>query len=995
MNTESTLLNKIFEITKGDLANEHSRWPQIDLLYKNYSFVKLKRFSQVIGSNGQVESIDHQVEDLVSALHSQQLSFVYIITGDSNNIHIYYGVDKKAAKHELLVNLLDGVFSDVRLGIETPPFETIEKFDHAKLVCGIPSKKNEDSNRQRTHSRLERLCRGLFGQKWAYIVFSDPINSITTIEKINQITNEIRDIHSQFLLKGSPIDEKNRFAQRYIELLESSLKRYESGRISGMWNSEVYFLAEKKVTTELGKSILHGSYSGDESTPVPIRVIDCRKNEKKQLKLEPINTKECSLFAFPPQEEIPGYEVVDHTRFGVQSKNFDLDNNVSVKIGEIMDRGRQTGNYLKLPLNDLTKHGLIVGVTGSGKTNSCFSILEQAWNYGKGIPFLVIESAKSEYRQLSKSEKFSNIKIFTVGDERVSPLRLNPFEVPDGILVQTHIDYLKSLFSASFVLYPPMPYVLEQSIQEIYQDCGWNLSQNYNFRGSSNDRLYPTLNHLAKKIDAVVERMGYDSRITMDVKAGLMARINQLRIGGGKGPMFNTRKSIDPSILFDNPCIIELKQIVSDDEKAFIIGLILIRLYEYRESSTKPVHGNLLHITLIEEAHRLLRNVSTEQGNEISANPKGRAIEVFTNILSEIRAYGEGFLIAEQIPTKLTPDAIKNTNLKIIHRLVSEDDRKVVGGTMNIDDQQSRYLTTLEPGNGVAYTEGSNKPTLLKFEKNPLKDLFKYVSIADVKESMAPFWESNIELLAPYFGCQNCSKLKSDKYACDYIPHLGVDQTLQQASLRLFNTLRLSKPLVYDAYSDYRLLCVRDPVPRNNQYFYCSLTEFVELEIEKRGDYWGWAFKSINDINVLIADILIILNNKYKDFDRKTMEKEYGKNLTTLSNIFKKLHLIENTPFPGCNFCQEKCHYRFDVIMSTTKIDQQNFAETFMNPSIEMDVLGKVCLNFGKKCFHYKDVRSIKGAALCFAIQQFADVGLNLTNQENMASQVHRYLFEE
>jgi DNA helicase HerA-like ATPase len=875
MNTESTLLSKIFDITKGDLANEYAPWPPIDLLYNKYYFVKIKRFSLVIGSNSQVESIEHQVEDLVSALHSQHLSFVYMIIGDSNNVHIYYGIDKKAEKPDLLTNILGGVFSDVRLAIETPPFEPVEKFDHAKLVSGVPSTKNQDSNRQHTDCRLERLCRGLFGQKWAYIVLSDPINAITTIERINQITNEIRDVHSQFLLKGSPIDEKNRFAQRYIELLENSLKRYENGRVSGMWNSEIYFLAEKKVTAELGKSILHGSYSGNESTPVPIRVIDCQKNEKKQLNLEPINTKECSLFSFPPQEEFPGYEVVEYTRFGVQSKNYYLDNNVSVRIGEIMDRGMQTGNYLKLPLNDLTKHGLIVGVTGSGKTNSCFSILEQTWNYGKGIPFLVIESAKSEYRQLSSSQKFSNIKIFTVGDERVSPLRLNPFEVPDGVLVQTHIDYLKSLFSASFVLYPPMPYVLEQSIQEIYQDCGWNLSQNYNSRGSSNDRLYPTLNHLAKKIEAVVERMGYDSRITMDVKAGLMARVNQLRIGGGKGPMFNTRKSIDPSILFDHPCIIELKQIVNDDEKAFIIVLILIRLYEYRESNTKPIHGNLLHITLIEEAHRLLRNVSTEQGSEITANPKGRAIEVFTNILSEIRAYGEGFLIAEQIPTKLTPDAIKNTNLKIIHRLVSEDDRKAVGGTMNIDDQQSRFLTTLEPGNGVAYTEGSNKPILLQFEKKPLKDSFKSVSIADIKESMSAFWASNIELLAPYFGCHNCSNFKNGKYVCDYLPHLGTDQILQQAFLRLFNTLRLSKPLVYDAYSDYRLMCMRDPGPKNNQYIYCSLSEFVELEIEKRGDYWGWAFKSINDIYALTTDILYTLNDKYKDFERKNIEKEY------------------------------------------------------------------------------------------------------------------------
>ena len=262
----------------------------------------------------------------------------------------------------------------------------------------------------------------------------------------------------------------------------------------------------------------------------------------------------------------------------------------------------------------------------------------------------MVESAKSEYRALIENPRFRDLRVFTVGDDTASPLRLNPFEVPPGILIQTHIDYVKSLFSAAFVLYPPMPYVLEQSVQEIYEDRGWDVALNTNSRGSESDRSYPTLSDLAAKVPVIVDRMGYEQRITMDVKAGLLARINQLRLGGGKGLMLNTRRSVPDAVLFEAPCLLELKQIVSDDEKAFIIGLVLIRLYEYHEARQRKGHG-LVHLTLIEEAHRLLRNVSTEQGGD-SANPKGRAIEVFTNILSEIRAYGEGILVAEQIPVK-------------------------------------------------------------------------------------------------------------------------------------------------------------------------------------------------------------------------------------------------------------------------------------------------------------------------------------------------------
>jgi len=218
-----------------------------------------------------------------------------------------------------------------------------------------------------------------------------------------------------------------------------------------------------------------------------------------------------------------------------------------------------------------------------------------------------------------------------------------------------------------------------------------------------------------------------------------LARINQLRSGGGKGLMLASSVGIESSVLFGAPCILELKQIVSDDEKAFIIGLLLIRLYENYEGSSEAYAGRLRHVTLIEEAHRLLRNVSTEQGGEVTANPRGRAIEVFANILSEIRAYGEGFLIAEQIPVKLAPDAIKNTNLKIVHRLVAEDDRKALGSTMNLTESQTRYLSVLRSGEAVAFTEGMRKPVLLSISLSSLKANGRHIQVPTSDETCCRF----------------------------------------------------------------------------------------------------------------------------------------------------------------------------------------------------------------------------------------------------------------
>lgn len=266
-----------------------------------------------------------------------------------------------------------------------------------------------------------------------------------------------------------------------------------------------------------------------------------------------------------------------------------------------------------------------------------------------------------------------------------------------------------------------MPYVLEQSLEELYQDHGWDLTRNINTRGAGPARGFPTLTDLYGKVGAVVDRMGYDEQITMNVRSGLQARINQLRVGGGKGLMLDTRRSVPIDDLFGAPCILELKQVVSDDEKAFMMGLVLIRLHEHYESGIGAPQPGLRHVTLIEEAHRLLRNTPSQLGSEVVANPKGHAIEVFANILSEIRAYGEGMLIAEQVPVKLTPDAIKNTSLKVVHRLLAEDDRRAVGETIGLTPSQSRYLRTLEVGEAVAFAEGVRTPVLVSVPKTAAK----------------------------------------------------------------------------------------------------------------------------------------------------------------------------------------------------------------------------------------------------------------------------------
>lgn len=604
--------------------------------------------------------------------------------------------------------------------------EKLKSLPYVSVITGTPTVKAEPS--ATGLDQIERLIRGMQGTNWAYLVVTRSVQrrELRSLEK--SVLKELKDITDTEQSAGVELP----VAQKYKERLQKFSEKIDTGKKRGLWHVATYMLAGDSATLSKGKSIVQAVLGGADSQPDAIRTLDYGHHSDYIHRLAQIttpappspgqiqyphkflsalNSNELTAMLHLPTEEVPGFFIRADAMFASDLSRKHLSEE-AIAIGAVSKDGRLTGEQYRLELPDFCRHVLIAGTTGAGKTNSVFHLLRQFWSQDIPIPCLIIEPAKTEYRPLLHSELGADLQIFTLGDETTSPFRLNPFEIGPRVSVQTHIDNLNAVFNASFNWYGPTTYILARCINEIYRDKGWDLVNNDNVRGI-HWCAQPTLTDLHRKVDEVVDfSPDYSEDLKKDIKGALKTRINSLR-EGGKGLMLDTSLSIPIGLLLQKPTVLELDKIGNDVDKAFVMGLLLTSLREYYQAHPLADRVALKHITVVEEAHRLLENVPRNTNLEV-ADPTGEMIKRFCDMLSEVRAYGEGLIIVEQIPNKLAPDVIKNTNLKLMHRIVAEDDRHVVGRTMNLDEQQERRLGTLETGQAVAYSEGDDSAMLLQ-----------------------------------------------------------------------------------------------------------------------------------------------------------------------------------------------------------------------------------------------------------------------------------------
>ena len=535
--------------------------------------------------------------------------------------------------------------------------------------------------------------------------------------------------------------ETNYIAKSYLQSLEACSQIVQDGTQTGLWDVSILYGAANEDDADRISGVLKSVFTRNTQTPEYLRVVPINNqvairagawlNNSGKFDCHPLaqvgdgtdrilryafrtlmSPHILSAFCHLPQFETPHFFVGPNVNFDHATRTGKRACHKSVYIGNIQNtNGVDLANPYHIRHDDLTRHALIIGMTGSGKTNTVKSILRELW-YTHNTPFLVIESAKREYFDIYNTPSvsgrdFSGMSLYTMGtsDERSIPYSINPFQVVGDVSVQTHIDFLLAAFKAAFDLEPPLPQVLEMAIYRIYENRGFSLNL-YN-ENRFNISSYPTLTDLYYKFDEVVNEFGYHQEVSRNVKGALRARIGSLIIGG-KGDMLNVRESVPIETLLGKPVVLELEDLGDDCSKAFVIGILLIQLYEYRKSQEFISVEKLDHVLVIEEAHRLLK-----ASNENARDTRAGAVEFFCNMLAEIRSYGQGIIISDQIPTKLASDAMKNTNLKIVHRTVTKEDRDAIGNSMNMTEQQIGYLASLNRGVAAVYAEGDYRPKLV------------------------------------------------------------------------------------------------------------------------------------------------------------------------------------------------------------------------------------------------------------------------------------------
>lgn len=410
-----------------------------------------------------------------------------------------------------------------------------------------------------------------------------------------------------------------------------------------------------------------------------------------------ISGKEIPLLMGLPHKSVTGLTVSSIAEFG---RNVFVQNERpgrrKIQLGKVYHMGNTESSTVNLDLDSFTAHCFITGSTGSGKSNTTYGLLEKFIK--NDIPFLVVEPAKGEYKEAFGGVE--GINIFSTNPLIGQMLKLNPFRFDKNIHILEHLDRLIEIFNACWEMYAAMPAILKDAVEQIYIEKGWDLLNSVYIK--EGEPTFPTFNDLMKTLPNVINNSGYSSDTKGDYTGALVTRVTSLT-NGISGQIFCDSYDIPDSTMFDENTIVDLSRVGSSETKSLIMGILVLKLSEYRMANASQANSGLRHITVLEEAHNLLKRTTP---GAAGSNVIGKSVEMICNSIAEMRTYGEGFIIVDQSPTAVDIAAIKNTNTKILMRLPEKGDCEAVGNAAGLNEDQVREMSKL--GTGIAVVMQNN-----------------------------------------------------------------------------------------------------------------------------------------------------------------------------------------------------------------------------------------------------------------------------------------------
>lgn len=568
--------------------------------------------------------------------------------------------------------------------------------------------------------------------------------------------------------KSLQLNYENKVVTTLLDKIDRNLERLDECESFGAFDCAAYIIADERETALSVAANYNAIMRGNNSNVQASQINSWHKEiETKEIAtylgsmVHPrFKTKDSHIIVTPasivsgdelaiqiglPKKSITGVTVIPMAPFG---RNIGTNSDNSFELGNLYHMGCDDGidgknHRVSIDVDSLTMHTFITGSTGSGKSTAIYSILDKLIETNikdeeEKIKFLVIEPAKGEYKD--RFGNYPNVNVYGTNNKKMPLLRINPFSFPEDIHILEHIDRLIEIFNVCWPMYAAMPAVLKDAIERAYMVSGWDLDvSECKYQNPNGTPLYPSFLDVLEQINIVMNESAYSSDSKGDYKGALCTRLKSLT-NGLYGHIF-TNNELSAKELFDENVVIDLSRTGSTETKALIMGILVMKLQEYRMSTSKGGNSHLRHITVLEEAHNILKRTSTEQSSE-GSNMLGKSVEMLANSIAEMRTYGEGFIIADQAPGLMDMSVIRNTNTKIILRLPDYDDRQLVGKAANLNDDQILEISRLKTFVAAVYQNNWLEPVLCNIDTNFKKvTLYEYTAKTAAKVDKAKILE--------------------------------------------------------------------------------------------------------------------------------------------------------------------------------------------------------------------------------------------------------------